>query len=86
MASPRVLGANKGGGQQFRQIMSEKPREGTAGVVNGTKPPAVTAPTVLYQGCGGLAFSSNSMLLPTHRGKSSTVIRIWLPDWGSSVM
>ncbi len=31
------------------------------GVVNGTKPPAVTAPTVLYQGCGGLAFSSNDM-------------------------
>ena len=35
---------------------------GTAiGVVNGTKPPAVTAPTVLYQGCGGLAYSSNAM-------------------------
>ena len=32
-----------------------------AGVVNGTKPPAVTAPTVLYQGCGGLAFSSNTL-------------------------
>ena len=31
------------------------------GVVNGTKPPAVTAPTVLYQGCGGLAYSSNAM-------------------------
>jgi len=31
------------------------------GVVNGTKPPAVTAPTVLYQGCGGLAFSSSAM-------------------------
>ena len=29
--------------------------------VNGTKPPAVTAPTVLYQGCGGLAFSSTAM-------------------------
>jgi uncharacterized protein YjdB len=31
------------------------------GVVNGTKPPAVTAPTVLYQGCGGLAYNSNVM-------------------------
>ena len=33
VASPRVLDANKGGGQQFRQIMSEKPREGTSGYI-----------------------------------------------------
>ena len=31
------------------------------GVVNGTKPPAVVAPTVLYQGCGGLSFNSDAM-------------------------
>ena len=29
--------------------------------VNGTKPPSVTAPTVLYQGCGGISFSSTAM-------------------------
>ena len=33
VASPRVLGANKGGGQQFRQIMSEKPQEGNSGYI-----------------------------------------------------
>jgi len=30
------------------------------GVVNGTKPPAVTQDTVLYQGCGGLSFADDS--------------------------
>lgn len=34
LASPRVIGANRGGGQNFRRIMELEPRPGTAGYVS----------------------------------------------------